>query len=260
MAQFEALQSLMRNKPQVPQYDPEMEELGPTDLELEDEQAGIAREGAQSGSDYFYVPSRESLKTSQMGALKRALKIAETTAQQKAYPQQVAGEFGLEQARVRGGAQVEAARLGAERAGAEREFRGEQSQLGRDAMAERATQAQGAVADRTAATQRATGERQEAARRGARVTGLQSGKINAPVEPGMFAGLKRMFGMGQSQEEANQAEVAQLQAGDSGVSEVAQQYRAAHPTATPQQLMQIIQQQETDATPEELAELFEALR
>ena len=103
-------------------------------------------------------------------------------------------------ARVAGMFNLEAARAGAQ----ERDARFDEQQRALDL---RQARTQDATAGRQANTQQQINNRQ-------RVTGLQSGKINAatPQPNGMMQRLQSMLGMGQfDQGTANQAEIDQLQ-------------------------------------------------
>lgn len=259
-----ALQALLRNQPRVPQYTPDEEMLGPTDEELMQEQEEIGTAGAESGRQFYAVPSRESLRTSAMGQLRRVLGMQEREAEAKALPARIAGEYGLREAGVRTQGQMASAQAAASRLASQQQFQAEQNRLNREASADRATQTQQAIAGRAATQQRAAAERQRAAQRAQRIQGLQSGKTNMPVKPGVFAALGRFLGLSPSQEEVNQTEMQRLMAeetpgggDDTDLLTIAQQIAEDFPGAD---LNSLIQQGLVEGSPEELAALDQMLR
>lgn len=234
----------------VPQYSPEEQELGPTDYELGDWQSGIAEEGAASGNP-FYVPSRESLQTSSMGALRRALKMGQIEAQNAAYPRQVAGEYGLREAEIGAQGRVEAARAMAE-AQAERiaqgqQFQVEQGERSRQFQAEQGNLNRQAQSGRQQVTQQGMGQRQQAGQQFTTQRDVALGKADDPDAPGIFGRIRALFGGGQP--------AAPQQQPSSNIAAMADHFRRQRPGADPQQLLQEIQQVEPDLTPAELQEL-----
>lgn len=210
--QQQSLQTLLRMQPQISQGDP-LDSLGPTDYELQDVQAAIGEHGADSGGPYF-VPSRDSLKSSAMGGLRRLLQMNEIEAQNRALPAQIQGQYRLQEAGINAKGRVDAARAQAERAGQDRAFRAGENALNREAAGTRATQAQQAVSDRTAATRKATGDRATQSQNFQQIKALQGGKSHAtrPEANGLYEGLQRFLHMGKfGQEAADQAEISRLQ-------------------------------------------------
>lgn len=156
-----ALSILLRNQPQIPlqsEQDYALEEMIPEE-QLFQAQEAYGRRGAESGGAYT-IPSRESLKRGGMAELRKLFGIQQGEAQAKALPARIAGEYGLETARTKGGFDVEAARQKAiadaaaqqssrqfqqEHQGRQQAFSRGEGQLNRQALAGRATQAQGAT-------------------------------------------------------------------------------------------------------------------
>jgi hypothetical protein len=216
-----------------------------------------------SPSAPYAIPSREELRESGMQELRRMLSLGETKARQAAYPQETAGQYGLEEARLKGSADVEAARYGFERSSAERqtqrEFQAEQNRLNREAIAGRETQAQGAMAERAGAvteriagTSQAVDERARRAQRARRITDIESGKVSVSYPGNALMGWL-------TQGSRNRAEVSRLQAENSQFAPQAQRYLARYADLDDVALRSLIQQQEDTATPEELQELLNTI-
>lgn len=154
-----ALSILLRNQPQIPQYgaDEDLSAMIPEE-ELFQAQEAAGERGAASGGAYA-IPSRESLRSSGIAALRKLFGIQSAEAQAKAYPARVTGEYGLARENVRSQGNIEAARARAEADAAReaqrqefqqsqqqrgQEFQAGQGALNREALSGRASQAQGA--------------------------------------------------------------------------------------------------------------------
>lgn len=154
-----ALAILLRGQSQIPRFgaDEELSELIPEEELFQAQEAAGAR-GAASGGAYA-IPSRESLRSSGIAALRKLFGLQTAEAQARAYPARVTGEYGLARENVRSQGAIEAARTRAEADAAReagrqsfaqsqqqrgQEFQAGQGVLNREALAGRAAQAQSA--------------------------------------------------------------------------------------------------------------------
>ncbi len=107
----DALATLLRGQTQIPMQTEEeyqLEEMVPDELLLQAQEA-IGQRGAATGKAYS-VPSRQALKQSGIAELRKLFGLQQGEARAKAYPAQVAGEYGLQEARLKGGFDVESAK------------------------------------------------------------------------------------------------------------------------------------------------------
>lgn len=145
-----ALATLLRGQTQIPRYTDEEEQLGSMipEEQLFQAQEALGERGAASGGAYA-IPSREALKQGGMAELRKLFGIKQAEGRAKAYPNQVAGEYGLQEARLKGGFDVESARqkaiadaaqrqqaqeFQAAQQGRQQEFQGGQGELNRAAI------------------------------------------------------------------------------------------------------------------------------
>lgn len=157
----DALSILLRGQTPLPRYSEDDEALRSMipEEQLFQAQEEIGERGAQRGRPYA-IPSREALQQSGMSELRKLFGLQQAKAQAQAYPQQIAGEYGLQRERERSRGTVEAARVRGDmestnrlqgqafqqaQQGRQQTFQGEQGDKNRTAYAQRATQAQGAA-------------------------------------------------------------------------------------------------------------------
>lgn len=183
-----------------------IEDIEPTEQELIDLQDQIGAAGAERGGAYA-IPSRESLKESAFGQVRRLLGLQAREAEAKALPERVRGEYGLEAERIRGRAGVEASRYAAERQAAVQQ-----------AIADRMEQTQRAIAGRTIGTQGEISRRQEVAEQG-RAGRLQAAEglrrataLEKIGKRGPFGRLGEFFGLVGPSDETEQAALLRQQA------------------------------------------------
>ncbi len=157
----DALNILLRNQPQIPMKTEDeyaLESMIPEE-QLFQAQEAMGDRGRAMGGPYS-VASRESLRDSGVAGLRQMFGIQQAKGQAAAYPQQVAGQYGLQREDIRARGNVEAARQKAEadaarhsqdqvfqqeQQGRQQTHQAAQGQLTRDALVGRATQAQGAA-------------------------------------------------------------------------------------------------------------------
>jgi hypothetical protein len=140
---------MLRGQSKLPKSDDDyaLESMIPEE-QLFQAQEAIGQHGAASGQMYS-VPSREALKQSGMASLRQLFGVQESRGRAAAYPQQVAGQYGIEREGIRAQGNVEAARIRAEADANQRgasqafqqgqqerqqTFQAGQSQLSRDAF------------------------------------------------------------------------------------------------------------------------------
>jgi hypothetical protein len=120
---------------QIPQQSPEdyqLDDMIPEEslYELQDE---IGARGAQRGGAYA-IPSRESLRASGRSGLRRMFGEISAKGEAAAMPHRVAGEYGLEEARIKGRADIEKAGMEVQSAAMLRDLQHQQMLERQDAL------------------------------------------------------------------------------------------------------------------------------
>lgn len=203
--------------------------------------------------------SQDEMEAAYDEQVQAAAEQARQKAEADAYKSRVEGEYGLAGKRI----EAETARANAEeafnRAETQRQFTAQQNNATRDAIAQRQQYAQQQTNSRSQGIESGRNYRQQVAQANARAGQYEKGTLNAPVE----RSLSNFFGLiPGTQSAANQKYAQQLrQQAMSGaevntISDLAQQYREAYPSARPEELMAIIQQTQPDASEEEQTALF----
>lgn len=228
-------------------------------------QQTLGERGAETGSPY-YIPSRDTLKQSGMAKLKQLLAVKQAEAAGAALPRRVEGEYGLEEARIKGAADVEVAK---QRADAQAEQQAMSDRRIRElfAMGEsgRNVRAEGAEAGRT---QRAEGlDTGRAQRQQLGLAYQQAAAMErAPDERPWY---QWMFGRGQTPRDKAEAlrKQAQEQFAAGGLADqdhadlptIVQEYNTKYRGYSPNQLRQALQNEFEFDQPGEIEDILRAI-
>jgi len=234
-----------------PFVDSEMADLEPSEEDLIQEQIQQGQEGAASGGPYA-VPSREALRESAFSKLRSVLGMQGREAQARALPARVAGEYGLEEQRIRSRGDIEAARLAADRYAMLEEGRDRRAQANLEALGQRLQTAEEGKGERASAAIAGRRQSQQTADLLRRASAIEK----QPV--GLFSRLKGFFGAGgptpqEQAEQLRQQAIGSLESDDSAMQAAAAAIQQAYPG---QSLDELIASGEVRGTPEKL----EALR
>lgn len=195
-----ALATLLRGQYQPSRLTPEDEQLSSMipEEQLFQAQEAIGQQGAESGGAYS-IPSRQALQQSGIAELRKLFGIQQAAAQAKAYPNQVAGEYGLARERERSSGNVAAAKARAE---AEAANRGAQNQFlhGQQEREHAFRAGEGEAGRSSVASQGALNRtgRMDVAREGTRRAAANQAAISERANPsgGAMDYIKSLFGMG----------------------------------------------------------------
>lgn len=186
-------------------------------------------------------------------------------AEARAIPERVRGEYGLASDRIRGSAAIEAAKVQADRYALQLQANAENQRLNREATNERAAAGRSATDARSAATRDATSGRQAANRNEVTARLYETGKAHAPRPAG--EGFLSRWLTGDSQSTLDQREAQRLRSGGGAapqandeVSGIAAQYLQQFGHLDDNQLQQVIMQNESDATPDEIQALMNTIQ
>lgn len=213
-----------------PFMDSELEDFEPSEEALIQEQLRQGQMGAASGGAYA-LPSRESLRESAFSNLRSLLERQSREAEARALPARVTGEYGLEEARIKGRSDIEAAKLAADRYSMLEEGRDRRSQANLDAMMRRLETAEAGKGQRAAGAEQGRQQRQQTADLLRR-----AGAVEKQPE-GMFSQLGRLFGITSGPSPQEQAEqlrqqaIGSLEGGEGGddISAAAAELQQAYP-------------------------------
>ena len=250
----DALQSLLSRQPQIPRVNPELAEYGPTEEELYDLQEAST---TRTPGGYTFTPSRQSVQDSSLAGLRRMFGVAAIEQAAKERALRIPKEYGLEEARIKGSADVEAARQKAKAMAATsqeataRHLQGiEKQQSGAGQRAELSARTR----TQTAGAARRMSE-QNLARRQAfeQSQDVRRGKVSPPGMGGVWGGVKELFGIGPSRDEAAD-EIMQKSLGgvDVDIANFVQQAQQQYPGASLDEVLQATG--EDQLTPEEYAQ------
>ena len=254
MAHNDALQSLLSRQPQIPRVDPELADYGPTEDELYDLQEAST---TRTPGGYTFTPSRQSVQDSSMARLRRMFGIAGIEQAAKERALRIPKEYELAGEEIKGRALVGAAR---ERAKAAQEasqqtvegrLKGiemQQSGAGQRAELGARTRTQTAGAAR-----RMSEQKQRMGQAFQQSQDIRRGKVSPPGMGGFLGGLKELFGMGPSREDAADAVMQKSLGGaESDIASFVQQAQQQYPGASLDEVLQATG--EDQLTPEEYAQ------
>lgn len=221
-----------------------------SDYALKDVQGAIGEQGRQGGSPY-YVPSRDELRQQGMAELKKLFGTLQAQGEAKAVPERIKGEYGLAGAQIRAQEAANRAKEADAQRQTQRDFQAEQNRLGREAVAGRQTSGFEAQNTRAEAAQRAAKERQTY---GAQLQGERDktlGKVK-DTGPNAFQRLLQSIGVLSPSEPAAGA--------SSEAATFAQQHYGDLAGLPDEQILQSLQNDQPDASPDELQQMLQGIQ
>ena len=210
-----------------------------------------------------YDHSEQEMEDVYGGLREQEMEDAAMAAEAKAVPVRAKGQYDLLLEQLKGGTSRDVARMRNDAASIEREtareFAARQNELNRNAIAGRQSSAQAAITGRSQAMEAGRSQRQRAGQAESRAKLYDSGKVNAP-RPSDEGWLEWLFGPSQSDlntQEATRLRSEALGAASAGdPSDIASEYL----DVPDDQLESVIASEQTDASPEEIAGLINAVR